>query len=138
MSLSELSGDVIEYVFIEDRLLEALRMKWWWDAKMSNLEYYIANINPQSPIQGKKRQNLSNCISLTPWAFTLKENPMEDEYHLIACSTYKAIHEKYDGLLSVHDNVNVICKFPLRRVSTYVHASFSHQEFLLKSRNPLS
>ena len=41
----ELSGNAIKYVIIEDRLLEALRMKWQ-DAKMSKLEYHIANINP--------------------------------------------------------------------------------------------
>ena len=44
--LLELYGDVMKYVIIEDRLLEALRMNWQ-DAKFSNLlEYYIANINP--------------------------------------------------------------------------------------------
>ena len=34
------------------------------------------------------------------------ENLVKDEYYLlIACSTYKVIHEKYDDLLDEHDNV---------------------------------
>ena len=40
----ELSGDAMKYVIIEDKLLEALRMECQ-NAKMSKLEYYIANIN---------------------------------------------------------------------------------------------
>ena len=49
------------------------------------------------------------------------ENLMEDGYHLlIACSSCKVIREKYDDLLYGHDNVNVIFKCLLRRVSTYV------------------
>ena len=46
----ELSRDAMKYVIIEGRLLEALRMKWQ-DAKMSKLEYHIANINPQYLLQ---------------------------------------------------------------------------------------
>ena len=43
--LSEFFGDVMKYVIIEDRLIKALKMKWQ-DAKMSKLEYYIANMDP--------------------------------------------------------------------------------------------
>ena len=43
--LMEFSNDVIKYVIIEDKLIEALRIKCQ-DAKMSILEYYIANSNP--------------------------------------------------------------------------------------------
>ena len=37
-------GIVVKYVIVEDRLQESSRLKWQ-DAKMSNLEYCIANIN---------------------------------------------------------------------------------------------
>ena len=42
--LLELSTDSMKYVVIEERLMEPLRKKWK-DAKRTNLEYYIANIN---------------------------------------------------------------------------------------------
>ena len=55
------------------------------------------------------------------------ENLVEDEYHLlIACSEYCVIREKNDDLLNRHDNVSGILKFPLRRVTTFVHTLFSH------------
>ena len=44
--LLELSGDAMQYVVIEERLMESLRVKWQ-DAKRPKLEYYIANINPE-------------------------------------------------------------------------------------------
>ena len=44
--LQELSSDApMSYVIIRDKLLEAHRMKWQY-AKMSKLEYYMANTNP--------------------------------------------------------------------------------------------
>ena len=63
---------------------------------------------------------------------------MEDGYHLpITCVTYnKVISEKYDDLLDEHDNVCVILAHPPTRVSTYVHALFSHQQFLLHDSIP--
>ena len=134
MSLLELFDDVIKYAFIEDRLLEALRMKSWRVVKMSNLEYYIANINPQY-----KKKNAKKPIQLhltNPMSLHSQRKPSGGWISLIAYSTYKIIHEKYDGLLSGHDNVNVICKFPPRRVSPYVHALFSHQEFYLRHLTP--
>ena len=42
----ELLGDGMKYAIIDDRLLGTLGMKWQ-DAKVSNLEYYIANTKPQ-------------------------------------------------------------------------------------------
>ena len=39
-------NNVMKYIIIDDRLLVTIRMKVQ-DAKMSNLEYYIANVNPQ-------------------------------------------------------------------------------------------
>ena len=39
--LLELSGNVMQYVMIEERLMESLRKKWE-DAKRTKLEYYIA------------------------------------------------------------------------------------------------
>ena len=44
--LSELAGDAMKYLTISGRLLQATRMKTQ-DAKISKLEYYIANVNPQ-------------------------------------------------------------------------------------------
>ena len=44
--LLKLLGDVMKYLIIEDRKLDSVRMKLQ-DVKMSNLEYYIANVNPQ-------------------------------------------------------------------------------------------
>ena len=67
---------------------------------------------------------------------TCNENLVRDEYHLlITCSTYKVICENYDNLLNRHDNVDVILKYPPRRVSAYECALFSHREFLLQSNN---
>ena len=45
--LLELVGKAMTYVIIEDSLLEELRMKWE-DAKLSELEYYIANVGPNT------------------------------------------------------------------------------------------
>ena len=44
--LLELSGDIMLYVMIEERLVESLRMTWE-DVKRTKLEYYIANVNPE-------------------------------------------------------------------------------------------
>ena len=52
----ELLGDIMKYVIIEDRLLEAPRMKWQ-DAKISKLECYIANIDPQCWPQYKEKMS---------------------------------------------------------------------------------
>ena len=45
-------GIVVKYVIVEDRLQESSRLKWQ-DAKMSKLEYCIANISPQTWPQKK-------------------------------------------------------------------------------------
>ena len=58
--LLELSGDAMKYVIIEDRLIEALRMKCH-DGKMSNFECYVVNINPQYKV---KLPEYINDISL--------------------------------------------------------------------------
>ena len=42
-NLLELSGNVMQYVMIVERLVESLRMKWE-DDKRTKLEYYIANV----------------------------------------------------------------------------------------------
>ena len=52
--LLELLGNVMQYVIIEERLMESLRKKSE-DAKRTKLEYYIANINPQCWSQYKAR-----------------------------------------------------------------------------------
>ena len=52
--LLELSGDPMQYVMIEERLVESLQMKWE-DAKRTKLEYYIANVNPECWSQYKAR-----------------------------------------------------------------------------------
>ena len=44
--LMELSSDSMKYMIVDDRLLGTLVTKWK-DAKVSKLEYYIANSNPQ-------------------------------------------------------------------------------------------
>ena len=44
--LLELSGDTMQYVMIEERLVKSLRIKWE-DAKRTKLEYYIAIVNPE-------------------------------------------------------------------------------------------
>ena len=44
--LFKLSTDAMQYVVIEERSMQPLR-KNWEDSKMTNLEYYIANINPE-------------------------------------------------------------------------------------------
>ena len=70
--LLALSGNATKYVINENRLLEALRMKWQY-AKMSNLEYNIPNINPQYWFQYKVKMSkhiqshLTTHMSLGPW-----------------------------------------------------------------------
>ena len=76
--LSELAGDAMKYLTISGRLLQATRMKTQ-DAKISKLEYYIANVKPSilATIQGKKmpkciRPHLNTLMSFGSWrALTL-------------------------------------------------------------------
>ena len=44
----------MQYIMIEETLVESLRMKWE-DAKLIKLEYYIANVNPKCWSQYKAR-----------------------------------------------------------------------------------
>ena len=60
--LLELSGNAMQYVMIEERLVESLRMKWD-DAKRTNLEYYIANVKGLN-IKQECLLIVSNLISL--------------------------------------------------------------------------
>ena len=53
--LLEFLGDAMKHVIIEDILLEALRVMWQV-AKMSNLEYCIANINPLMLAPNKEKK----------------------------------------------------------------------------------
>ena len=52
--LLELLGDTMQYVMIEERLVESLRMKWE-AANRTKLEYDIANFNPECWSQYKAR-----------------------------------------------------------------------------------
>ena len=65
MDLLELLGDTMQYIMIEERLVESLRMKWE-DAKRTKLEYYIANVNLNVGLNIKQECLLivSNLISL--------------------------------------------------------------------------
>ena len=70
-----------------------------------------------------------NVPSTNRWneCYEFNKNLMEDEYHLLlVCSIDNVIREKYDDLIGTHDNVSGILKFPLRRVTTFVHTLFSH------------
>ena len=60
----ELSGDAMMYVVIDDRLLGTLVMKWQ-DAKVSKLEYYIENTNPQCCPQHKVKMLERIQLNLT-------------------------------------------------------------------------
>ena len=52
-----------------------------------------------------------------------KEGLVEDEYHLLfTCSTYSAIHESYDDILRGDDDLSIIVKSTIRRLSSYVNA----------------
>ena len=57
----------MKHVFITDRLQAALLMKWH-DAKMSNLEIYIANV---TPIQDK---NVGTCTAASYHPDSLDSN----------------------------------------------------------------
>ena len=46
--------DAMKYVIFKAILIEALRKKWQ-DTKMSKLEYYITNANPQYRIKMRER-----------------------------------------------------------------------------------
>ena len=65
------------------------------------------------------------------------ENLVKDEYHTYHMLMYKVIREKYGDLLDGHDNVSAILQCPPRRVSTYVHALFSHRDFYYKVVTPI-
>ena len=56
----ELSTDAMQYVVIEERSIEPLRKKWK-ASKMTNLEYYIANISPECWVHYKARMPI-DCI----------------------------------------------------------------------------
>ena len=53
--LLDLSSDAIKYVVIEERLMDPLRKKWK-DARRTQLEYYIANINLECWVLYKARR----------------------------------------------------------------------------------
>ena len=57
--LLELLDNAIQYVMIEERLMESLRKKWE-DAKRTKLEYYIANIKPECWSQYKARMHIDH------------------------------------------------------------------------------
>ena len=60
----ELSCDAMKCVIIEDKVLEALSMEWQ-NAKMSKLEYCIANVNPQNwPRYKEKMPKCKNVFAL--------------------------------------------------------------------------
>ena len=121
--LLELLGDVMHYVMIEERLVEYKRMKWE-DAKRKKLEYYIANVNHEH--HGIKMYEFATC------KVHCNEGMVEDGYHLLfTCSTYNAIHSRYDDILRESDNLSVILKTPPRRLSSYVYALFMHRDFVL-------
>ena len=44
------TGDAMMYLTIQDRSIEALRMKWQ-DARMAKLENYSANVNTQYKVK---------------------------------------------------------------------------------------
>ena len=62
--LLELSGNVMQYVMIEENLMEPLRMKWE-DAKRTKLEYCIANGNPECWPQYKARMPIDRMQPYT-------------------------------------------------------------------------
>ena len=59
--LLELSGNAMQCVMIEERLLESLR-KNWEDVKRTKLEYYIANVNPECWSQYKAKMPTDHGI----------------------------------------------------------------------------
>ena len=63
--LLELSGDTMQCVMIEERLVESLRMKWE-DAKRTKLESEIGNVSLEcwSQYKGICLLIVSNLISL--------------------------------------------------------------------------
>ena len=63
--LLELSGNAMQYVMIEERLVESLRMKWE-DATRTKQEYYVANVTLNVGLNTKQECLfiVSNLISL--------------------------------------------------------------------------
>ena len=61
---------------------------------------------------------------------------VEDECHMLfTCSKYSAISSRYADILRGSDNLSVILKTPLRRLSSYVYALFTHRDFVLQCMN---
>ena len=76
--LLKLSSVAMKYVIIEDTLLEAPRVKWLQGVKMSNLEYYIANFDPECWAQCKVMPKLIHHILLPQvvmWSLGVLEEP---------------------------------------------------------------
>ena len=64
------------------------------------------------------------------------EGMVEDECHLIfTCSTYNAIRSTYADILRGSDNLSVILKTSMRRLSSYVSALFTHRDIVLQRMN---
>ena len=84
--------------------------------------YQIATYCPHEPLLLESLSAMESSLKHEDMQ-GMNENLVEDEYHLlIACSTYKVIHEKYDELLDGHGELSMILKFPQRRMSTYMCA----------------
>ena len=65
-----------------------------------------------------------------------KEGLVEDEYHLLfTCSAYSAVCESYDDILRGGDDLHVTLKRIPRRLSSYVDALITHQDFWLQRMN---
>ena len=65
-----------------------------------------------------------------------KEGLIEDEYHLLfTCSAYSAIRESYGDILSGGNDLSIILNRTPRRLSSYVHALFTHRDLVLRSMN---
>ena len=77
-------------------------------------------------------QNLTNLKACK----VCNEVMVEDECHLLfTCSAYSTIRSRYIVILRGSDNLSVILTTPLRRLSSYVYALFTHKDFVLQSMN---
>ena len=86
--------------------------------------YQIATYCPYEPLLLESLSAMESSLKHDDMQ-GMNENLVEDEYHLlIACSTYKVIHKKYDDQLDKHDISSVILKY---RCMHY---------FLLESKTP--
>ena len=101
--LLELSGHAMQYVTIEGRLVESLRMKWE-DAKLIKLEYYIANVNHECWSQYKSRMSIDR---IQPYLITNMSSNARRALTLLSLSHHRSYFGLSGYIFNVHKRLSI-------------------------------